>query len=258
MSIPKDFLAGLLAALGPWAPFWIALTDSSFLPLAQAVDVMVVAQAVALPQQVYATAAMAVSGSTLGCFAAYLAARRGGRRILLRFVTPQRSQQLEESFQQQGVWPLMVQTMLPLPLPMRLWVLGAGAFGMQPLRFIGAVFFARTVRYFGLAFVTVTFGERVALMLKERAWALAGLLLAVALAWLVWKMRAFRRPGRAGARRSLARFSHTESAARRDKPASTSLRLLAVLNVLSKYASARQAARASYPGPSPASRCDPV
>jgi NNP family nitrate/nitrite transporter-like MFS transporter len=56
----------------------------------------------------------------------------------------------------------------------------------------------------------------------------------------------------------LARLSHTESAARRDKAASTSLRLLAVLNVLSKYASARQAARASYLRPSPASRCDPV
>jgi hypothetical protein len=31
-----------------------------------------------------------------------------------------------------------------------------------------------------------------------------------------------------------------------------------VLNVLFKYASARQAARASYPRPSPASRYDPV
>ena len=37
---------------------------------------------------------------------------------------------------------------------------------------------------------------------------------------------------------------------------STSLRLLAVLTVLLKYASARQAARASYPQPSPASRGD--
>ena len=188
MSFPKNFLAGALAALGPWAPFWIALTDSSFLPLAQAVDVMIVAQAVALPQQVYATAAMAVAGSTLGCCATYLAARRAGRRILLRFLTPQRSQQLENSFKQQGVWPLMVQTMLPLPLPMRLWVLGAGALGMQPLRFVGAVFFARTVRYFGLASATLTFGEGVILALKERAWLFAGLLVVGALAWLVWKI----------------------------------------------------------------------
>jgi hypothetical protein len=37
----------------------------------------------------------------------------------------------------------------------------------------------------------------------------------------------------------LARISHQLSAAARDKAASTSLRLLTVLNILSKYASAR-------------------
>ena len=44
------------------------------------------------------------------------------------------------------------------------------------------------------------------------------------------------------------------SAATRDKATSTSLRWLGVLDVLFKYASARRAARASYPRPSPASR----
>ena len=44
----------------------------------------------------------------------------------------------------------------------------------------------------------------------------------------------------------LARISHRLTVEARDRPAITSLRLLAVLNVLSEYASARQAARASY------------
>ncbi|MEX2303637.1 MAG: VTT domain-containing protein [Bryobacterales bacterium] len=218
MGFPKNMLAGLLGALGPWAPFWIALTDSSFLPLAQVVDFMIVAQAVASPQQAYATAGMAVAGSTLGCFAAYLASCRGGRRILDRFVNPERSQRLQQSFEQQGVWPLIVQTMLPLPLPMRLWVIGAGVFGMQPLRFLGAVLFARVVRYFGLAFVTLTFGERVVLMLKERAWVCGGLLLAAGLAWLAWKATASQRAmysARAADRQRLpersARLSHEQS-----------------------------------------------
>ena len=55
---------------------------------------------------------------------------------------------------------------------------------------------------------------------------------------------------------ALARIFHKESAARRDKPASTSLRLLAVLTVLFKYASARQTSRALYPRASDASRGD--
>jgi hypothetical protein len=57
---------------------------------------------------------------------------------------------------------------------------------------------------------------------------------------------------------ALARIFHKESAARRDKPASTSLRSLAVLTLLSKYASARQPSRALYPRASDASRCDPL
>ena len=47
-------------------------------------------------------------------------------------------------------------------------------------------------------------------------------------------------------RNALARFSHHLTVEARDKPAITSLRLLAVLNVLFKYASARRAARALY------------
>ena len=45
---------------------------------------------------------------------------------------------------------------------------------------------------------------------------------------------------------ALGRISHRLTGKAHDRPAITSLRLLAVLTVLFKYASARQAARASY------------
>ncbi len=44
----------------------------------------------------------------------------------------------------------------------------------------------------------------------------------------------------------LARISHHLTVEARNKPAITALRLLAVLNVLFKYTSARRAARALY------------
>jgi membrane protein YqaA with SNARE-associated domain len=49
MTSLRNLLTALLAAMGPWALFWVALADSSLLPLAQAVDVMVVAQALLSP-----------------------------------------------------------------------------------------------------------------------------------------------------------------------------------------------------------------
>ena len=45
---------------------------------------------------------------------------------------------------------------------------------------------------------------------------------------------------------SLARISHHLTVEARHRPATTALRLLAVLNVLFKYASARRASRALY------------
>ena len=45
---------------------------------------------------------------------------------------------------------------------------------------------------------------------------------------------------------ALTRISHHLTVEARNKPAITALRLLAVLNVLFKYASARRAARALY------------
>jgi membrane protein YqaA with SNARE-associated domain len=187
MSFPKGMLAALFGILGPWAPFWIALADSSFVPLAQAVDVMVVAQALLSRDQAYGTAAMAVAGSTLGCFAAYLAARRAGPRLLERYLAPARRQALQESFARHGGWHLALQTMVPLPLPMRLSLVGAGAFRMHPARFLAAILIARTIRYFGLALATLTFGERAILFWRERAGALASLLVAGIAVWLAWK-----------------------------------------------------------------------
>ncbi len=187
MSLPKNAMAALFAALGPWAPFWIALADSSFVPLAQAVDVMVVAQAILAPHQAYETAAMAVAGSTLGCFAAYLAARRAGPRLLGRYLAPARQQALQESFRRHGPWHLLVQAMVPLPLPLRVSLLGAGIFRMHPLRFLAAILFARGVRYFGLTLATLTFGERAILFWRDRAGALVGLILAAGALWLIWQ-----------------------------------------------------------------------
>ena len=52
--------------------------------------------------------------------------------------------------------------------------------------------------------------------------------------------------GPAKRREELARISHRLTTEARERPAITSLRLLAVFTVLFQYASARQVARASY------------
>ena len=155
---------------------------------------------------------MAVAGSTLGCFAAYLAARRAGPGLLEKYLAPARRQALQQSFARHGGWHLVLQTMIPLPLPMRLSLLGAGVFRMHPARFLAAIVLARAVRYFGLALATLTFGERAILFWRERVGLLASLLVAAIAVWLAWKtwtaLRAGRKVSPQGPQRAASCLEH--------------------------------------------------
>ena len=66
-------------ALGIWGPFFIALLDSAFVPLAQSVDLLILAQATMAPGTAYLAALLAVIGSTLGSFLLYTMSQRGSR-----------------------------------------------------------------------------------------------------------------------------------------------------------------------------------
>ena len=80
-----------------------------------------------------------------------------------------------------------------IPLPMKVFVLSAGAAGTSPAGFAGVVILARTLRYLGLAYLGAQLGEHSMTYLKDHSWHLLGLatLLFAALYFLA---RAFERP----------------------------------------------------------------
>jgi membrane protein YqaA with SNARE-associated domain len=185
----KDLLRAL-GETGPWAPFWIALADSAFLPLAQTVDLLIVAAATTAPGLAYRSAFMAAAGSTLGCLASFAAARFCGARILNRYVSEARLAKLSRSFDRHGALALILPVMTPAPLPVRLFVWGAGALRMSPLKFVAAVGIARAIRYAGIAFVTLAVQEPALRFLTERFWLISGLLIvSVPLVLLFWRRR---------------------------------------------------------------------
>ena len=78
-----------------------------------------------------------------------------------------------------GAFVLILPTMIPLPLPMKLFVIGAGVFQMKRMHFLVAVGLARCVRYFGEAFVAVRYGPRTTDLIAENL--VAGLIAAAVL-----------------------------------------------------------------------------
>ena len=141
-----EWFSGLAATLGPWGVFFVAFADSALIPMPQGVDALLVAQAIATPDITYLAAALAVVGSVLGSLVLYVIARRGGRLMLEKKVSSKGVAHMREQIEKWDALVLLFPTMLPLPLPMKLFVIAAGVFQMQVWRFVAVLVFARMVR----------------------------------------------------------------------------------------------------------------
>ncbi len=174
-----NWLAGSVATLGPWGLFLVALGDSAFIPLPQGVDFLLITQAIAAPSTAYFAAALAVSGSLLGSWILYSMARRGGEIVLRKKASTGGIEKIRRQIDEYGALVLILPTMIPVPLPMKLFVIGAGVFQMKRMHFLVAVGLARCVRYFGEAFVAVRYGPRTTDLIRENL--IAGLIVAAVL-----------------------------------------------------------------------------
>lgn len=173
----KEF-ARWATALGPWGIFLVSLSDSAFIPMPQGVDALLIAQAVAAPSSAYLAAALAVLGSLLGSLILYALARRGGQIMLEKKASKSGAEKMRHQVEEYGALVLFLPTAIPLPLPMKVFVIAAGVFQMRLLSFCTVLVVARTIRYFGEAYVAVRYGEQATTFLKENA--LLGLGIAVA------------------------------------------------------------------------------
>jgi len=175
----RQWLSGIVGALGPWGIFVVALSDSAFIPLPQGVDALLIAQTIAHPSTAYLTAGLAVAGSLLGSLILYGIARRGGRVMLERKASSSGIAKIQRQVEKYDALVLLFPTMIPLPLPMKLFVIAAGVFQMKIPRFIAVIFFARCVRYFGEAFIALRYGDRTASFLRENTPLAAAIVIAI-------------------------------------------------------------------------------
>jgi membrane protein YqaA with SNARE-associated domain len=186
------WLAASVSTLGPWGIFWVALGDSAFVPMPQGVDALLIAQSIAAPSTAWLAASLAVAGSTLGSSILYAIARRGGRSLLAKRMTPEGFAKLERRTREYGALALIPSMTIPLPLPTKLFVLAAGAFQMSPWSFVAATAFGRSVRYFGEAALALRYREETTAFLKDNALTAAGIALALIVVFLAinrWSRR---------------------------------------------------------------------
>lgn len=161
-----------LAAGGPGL-FGVAFLDSSFVPLPEINDLLVVVMVRAHASRLAYYAAMAAAGSVVGCFVLYLLARAGGSGFLARRMSASRGDRVLGLYKRFGLLALMIPALLPPPAPFKVFVLLAGVAGVSPVQFALGIGAARLARYLALGWLAVRYGDHAIELMKTKGPAVA-------------------------------------------------------------------------------------
>ena len=156
-------------AFGPLGILVLAILDSA-VPVPAVLDVLIAVFAAQRPAIGWWCAACAVIGSTAANYALFHAARRGGRRYLERSAGSSRGQKFRAWFERYGLITVFIPALLPIPMPLKLFVISAGALGTGTRAFLMVVVLARILRYFGDAWLGVSLGKDAGGFLVAHAW----------------------------------------------------------------------------------------
>lgn len=179
-------LSDALIQYGPWGVLLLSALDSLGVPMPAAMDFLLIYVAWHSPERAWLTAAMAVGGSLAGNCGLFFGARHGFRRFL-KPPEPGRPAKFRDWFRRYGLVTVFIPAFLPIPLPLKVFVVSAGILHTPPSHFIAVIVVARCIRFFGEAWLGMRLGRDAQTFLNHNAWTMIGIALAIAflLFWLI-------------------------------------------------------------------------
>ena len=192
-------MKALIATLVGWGAkglFLLALLDGAGVPVPGGVDALLVLLAAQLPDAVIRLVLSAIVGSTIGNLFLFWIARKGEEMYLERHTLSPSGARFRRWFQHYGLLTVFIAALVPLPvMPMKIFVVCAGALGSAPLEFVGTFLLARLLRYSALGYLGHKMGDHALLYVRLHVWdlfafAAALLVILVALVKFVDRLKA--------------------------------------------------------------------
>lgn len=169
-----------LRALGPAGVLILAILDCAGIPVVGGVDALVIFVSITNPSSAYPAAGMAVLGSLIGSLFLFIVARKGGEAYLDKYTSTPKGAQLKQWFLEYGLLTIFVPAAVPIiPMPLKVFILSAGALGVSPVVFTVVLLVARLIRYYSIAYLSLRLGSQTLPYLRHHIWQL--LLIAVGL-----------------------------------------------------------------------------
>lgn len=120
---------------------------------------MLLLLAAARPSWMLIYVAAATIGSTAGSVGLYLISKRAGHRALNKF-SEAKQKRVKDLIDRYDVLSVLVATVLPPPFPLKLFVVSAGVFRLNLLRFTMAIAAGRIFRYLLEGYLAARYGEQ--------------------------------------------------------------------------------------------------
>jgi membrane protein YqaA with SNARE-associated domain len=177
-------------SIGGLGLFFVAFIDASVLSLPEVNDILIVYMVTKSPSFLPYYAAMATAGSIGGSLVVYYLGRKGGEALLRRQFSREQIDRMQGRFKRYGMAAVVVPAMLPPPVPLKLFVLGAGVVGMPMGTFAWGIGIGRGLRYLAEGILAYYYGAAAFEYLKRHGSSVAlwgGIFLAVVLVAYYWR-----------------------------------------------------------------------
>ena len=174
------WLRNTLLPYGGFGLMVLAMCDSSFLSLPEVNDLLLMTFAINDPPGMIKYALLTTIGSVIGCALLYAVGRKGGETFLRKTFSNERLERVQGWYQRHGILAVIIPSLLPPPLPFKIFVLSAGTFGISWPKFLIAIVVGRGIRYFSEGILAVLWGPA-AIQFVQNNYGKVGLGLAAAI-----------------------------------------------------------------------------
>jgi membrane protein YqaA with SNARE-associated domain len=187
------FITPIAERLGGPGLAMVSFLDSSLLSLPEIADALIILLVIQHPARWLYYGAMTTVGSVAGCYVLYLLARKGGEAFLRKRLSSGAFDRGLNLFRRYGLLMLIVPSILPPPMPFKLFVLLAGVAGVSAPTFIIALTVGRGFRYVGEAWLAYRYGEQATAYIQDNlpkvSIAAAVVVVLIGVAVVIWRRR---------------------------------------------------------------------
>ena len=163
MNLPlsgwRQKIVASAGALGAPGLFLVSFLDSSILTFPVINDLLLIELSIQKPVRMPMYAAMAMLGSVLGCLLLYFIAKKGGEAFFHK-KAGERAAVIRHWVEKNGFGGILIAALLPPPTPFKVFVFAAGVFEVPPASFASAITLARFIRYFGIGYLAIRYGDQ--------------------------------------------------------------------------------------------------